>query len=137
MMKIPLIAVLLPLLSACATQVVPTQEASPVPIARILWHNLFLPANGSASLIVKRDVGFDGMNCNFRLFLDGRPFADIATGEKTQIYVSPGEHILRVIPGLCLNGTAKTSVTIAAGQTRTYRVGIGSGGETRLQPTAF
>lgn len=136
-MKINALAGLL-ILSGCATEVVSTQNAIPVPPNRILAANMLQPSQGSASLIVKRDSGILGMPCNFRLFVNGRPFADIAASEKVQIYVAPGEHILSVAPGgTCLNGDAEAAATVAAGQTRIYRVGIGSGGEMKLQPTAF
>lgn len=126
------------ILSGCATEVVATQNASPVPTDRILLPNLVRPETGSASFILKRDSGLNNVACNFRLSLDGRPFADIASSEKVQIYTAPGEHILGAeTNGICLAGNAETSTTVADKQTKVYRVSVGAGGELKLQPTAF
>lgn len=138
MQKIALIAALLLSISGCATEPMATSAAAPVPQTRMLAADLARPTVGSASLIMKRDSGLNNVACNFRLFVDGRPFADIAAGEKVQIHVPAGEHILGARSnGICLAGNAETVTTLAGGQTRTYRVSVGAGGELKLQPTAF
>jgi hypothetical protein len=129
---------LLAVLAGCATEPMATSEARPVPQDRILAAKLINPTPGSASLILKRDTGLNNAACNFRLFIDGQAFADIDTGEKIQIHPQPGEHILGARSnGICFAGNAESVTTLVAGQTRTYRVSVGSGGELKIQPTAF
>lgn len=116
----------------------PTSQATPIPARRISGVDLTKPVSGAGSLILKRDSGINNSACTFGLFVDGRRFADIDTGEKIRIYLTPGEHIIgSKSNGICAAGNAETSITLAAGQTRTYRVSVGSGGELKLQPTAF
>jgi hypothetical protein len=115
-----------------------TNAAAPVPADRLLAADLAKPVPGSGTLIVKRDSGLSNGACNFRLFIDGRPFADIGTSERVQIHAPAGEHIIGArANGICFAGNAEAMTTLAAGQTKTFRVGVGSGGEIRLQPTAF
>lgn len=124
--------------AGCATEPMETSAASPVPSSRILAANLTAPVPGSGSLIFKRDTGLNNGACSFRLFIDGQPFADIDTGEKVQIHPQPGEHILGARSnGICFAGNAEASTTLLAGQIRTFRVSVGSGGELKIQPTAF
>lgn len=138
MTKILLTAVLLLLASGCATEPMATSAATPIPLNRMLAVDLTRPTPGSASLILKRDGGMNNGACNFRLFVDGRSFADIGTGEKIQIHVAPGEHILGArANGICQAGNAEAATSLVVGQTRTYRVSVGAGGELKLQPTAF
>jgi hypothetical protein len=125
-------------LIGCATEPVATSAAQPVPNDRILLSKLTSPTPGSGSLIFKRDTGLNNSACNFRLFLDGQPFADIDTGEKVQIHPQAGEHIIGARSnGICFAGNAESVTTLEPGQTRTYRVSVGSGGELKIQPTAF
>jgi hypothetical protein len=138
MKKMTIAGALLVTIVGCATEPMATSEAKPVPQDRILAAQLINPTSGSASLIFKRDTGLNNAACNFRLFIDGQPFADIDTGEKVQIHPAPGEHILGARSnGICFAGNAEAITTLAAGQTRTYRVSVGSGGELKIQPTAF
>lgn len=125
-------------LVGCATEPVATNAARPVPEERILAANLTKPQPGFASLILKRDTGLNNTACNFRLFIDGQAFADIDTGEKVQIHTQPGEHIIGARSnGICFAGNAESSTTLKEGQTRVYRISVGSAGELSIQPTAF
>jgi hypothetical protein len=138
MQKTLLAGVLLLAISGCATEPMTTSVGALVPANRIFVAELAKPATGKASVVVKRDTGFMGGGCEFRLFVDGKPFADIGYGEKVQIHLQPGEHILGARSnGICMAGDAESATVLVAGQTRMYRIGIGSGGELRLQPTAF
>jgi hypothetical protein len=138
MKRLILVSALLLAVSGCATEPVPTNTATPVPANRILKAALTKPASGTGSLIVKRDVGLNTSGCTFRLYINGTPFADIDTGEKVQIYLKPGEYIIGSTPRtICMAGNAESSFVIGEGQTKIYRVSIGSAGELKLQPTAF
>ncbi len=124
--------------SGCATDPVPTNAATPIPQNRIIKAGLTKAEPGTGSIIVKRDSGLNSVVCTFRLYLNGAPFADIDTGEKVQIYVKPGDYIVGSAgSGLCYTGHAEASFSLAAGQTRVYRVGSAPSGEIKLQPTAF
>lgn len=137
MKRIAILCALL-LLAGCATEPISTRDAHPVPRERVLAADMTKPQEGMGSLIVKRDAGLFGSACTHRLFINGTPFADIDTEEKVQIYLAPGEHILGSKPnGICGGGNVETAVNLKAGQTRTYRAGVGSSGDIALQPTAF
>jgi hypothetical protein len=138
MQRTALIFALLIGISGCATEPVPTNAASPIPPARVLAAGMTKPKDGSASLILKRDTGLNNGACTFRLSIDGQPFADIDAGEKIEIHTLPGEHILGARSnGICFAGNAETVTAVKTGQTRTFRVSVGSGGELKIQPTAF
>jgi hypothetical protein len=93
---------------------------------------------GTGTVIVKRDPAFYGSGCSYRLFANGAPFADVNRGEKVQIYLPSGEHILGAkANGLCGGGNPETSFTLGAGQTRIFRVGVEASGDVKLHPTAF
>lgn len=126
------------LMTGCATEPLNTHSARPVPQERILASSFTKPQQGSGTLIVKRDPGFHGAACTHRLYIDGVPFADIDTSEKVQIFLAPGDHILGVKKnGICGGGNAEVSFVLNAGQTRTYRTGVGTSSDITLQPTAF
>jgi hypothetical protein len=138
MIRIAFASMLLVGISGCATEPMATNAATLIPSSRVLSPELTRSTPGMASLVLKRDIGLNNAACNFRLFIDGRAFADIGTGEKIQIHTLPGEHIIGAMSnGICFAGNAEAAITLAAGQTRIYRVSVGSGGELKLQPTAF
>lgn len=138
MRRIALVSALLIGISGCATEPVPTNAASPVPANRVLNAGMTKPKDGSAMLILKRDTGLNNGACTFRLSIDGQPFADIDVGEKVEIHTPPGEHILGARSnGICFAGNAETATSVKTGQSRTFRVSVGSGGELKIQPTAF
>lgn len=124
--------------SGCATTPVPTATAQSVPRARVLAPDYLVSRPGYGTVIVKRDEGFSASACNTRIFANGRPIAEISTGEKVVFYLPPGDQMIGAIAtGICAGGLIEAKVSVSAGRTVTYRVSYGSSGEFSLQPTAF
>jgi hypothetical protein len=132
-----MIGVLLAALLGCASEPIPTSQAVSVPRERILNVDIHKPRPSTGSLIVKRDPGLRGAACEYRLHENGRRFADILPGEKVQIYLSAGDHIIGIKNGPMCNGDIETLVTVKVGKTITYRTALTGNNEVILQPTAF
>jgi hypothetical protein len=123
---------------ATATSSVRTVEAQPVPAERILSteHSINRPDCGL--IIVKRDTGSSGAKCTSRLIVDGKPIADLATGEKITLYLPFGEHIIGAEPnGECHGGFSTTSMTVQRGQPMTLRIRYGANGEFMIRREAM
>lgn len=91
MRKLFLAAVLLSL-TGCTTSAVNSEQAKPVPPARVLNHGA-----GESTIIVTRDSGwFAGGGCFVEITVDGKSYARIDTGESISIKIEPGRHILGI-----------------------------------------
>lgn len=84
-------------LSGCSTTSVPVREAVPAPQAQIYLKER-LPVQGNARTIFVRDTGFIGSGVFQHIFIDGVKVASLNPGEKVELIVPPGEHILGVQP---------------------------------------
>jgi len=136
--RLTILLLVLIVLSSCATRPISNTAAIPVPMDRILNTNYLQPAPGTGKVIVKRDKGFMGSLCSTRIFVDGRPVADIRPSEKIVLYLPEGEHILSAWPnGICGGGMAEVKAVIKAGTQLSYRIGYGSNGDFSIFPTAF
>jgi type IV pilus biogenesis protein CpaD/CtpE len=125
-------------LAGCASGPIATSDATPIPVERILNAELTKPKQGAGSVILKRDTGFVGAACTLRIFANGKPYAEILPGEKIQIYLDAGDHILGATgTTLCSGQITEAPVTIKPGQTQTYLLGFGAGTDVKLHPTAF
>jgi hypothetical protein len=73
-----------------------------------------------------------------RIYVDGRPIADLRSGQSVTVYLPVGEHVTGVIhDGLCGGGSASANLTMIAGATRVYRVASGQSGDIKIEPSAF
>ena len=125
-------------LGGCATTPVPTSEARPVPLERIQNPTLVKKQQGYGEVTIKRDEGISGSACNTQIFVDGKPVADIAPGEKVVLYLPEGDHMLAAIArGICGGGLVEAKVSASEKRSPVYRVSYGSSGEFSLQLTAF
>ena len=126
------------ILSGCATQPISNSSAIEAPMNRILDRQFLQPATGTGEVIIKRDSGFGGSACSSRIFVDGRPVADIRVSEKIVLYLPEGDHILSAWPnGICGGGMTEVRAVIKAGVQSSFRVGYGSNGDFSINPTAF
>ena len=126
------------LLNGCATTPVPTSEAADVPVARVLNGALLVRRADTGAVVVKRDAGIMASACTTRIFVDGMPIADIATGEKVTLHLTEGAHMLAGrANGVCIGGLVETSVVVVKGRLSAVRISYGSSGEFSIQPTAF
>jgi len=90
------------LLSGCATSPVSYSEAVPVPTERILSRDLATARPDTGHITVSRDSGLMGAACTSRVFVDGKPIALMRNGERVDVYIEPGDHVLGVRPdGFC------------------------------------
>jgi len=136
--KLTIILLTLMVLSGCATRPISNTKAIPTPMERILDTHYLQPGQGTGEVTVKRDSGFGGSACSSRIFVDGRPVADIRVSEKIVLYLPEGEHILSAWPnGICGGGMTEIKAVIKAGAQSSYRVGYGSNGHFSINPTAF
>ena len=126
------------LTSGCATSSISTDAAEPVPAERILSTEHSMNRPGTCLVMVKRDTGSAGSECTSRLLVDGKPVADLATGEKVSLYLPFGEHIIGADPnGKCHGGLSTTSLTVLRDRSTTLRIRYGANGEFTIQPTAM
>lgn len=133
-----LVLLILIALSGCATTPIGNNEASNIPVDRTLAPEMQRSFPDAAVLTIKRDTGFMGSGCTMRLFIDGKPVADLRKGEKFKAYVNPGRHMLGVTPaGFCGGGTAETETTLSKNESRSYRISSGQDGTLGIHATAF
>lgn len=85
------------LMAGCATTAISPKAAKHVPAERIYLAEK-LPAEGNVRVIFVRDTGFSGSGVYQHVFIDGNKAASLNPGEKVELIVSPGEHILGVVP---------------------------------------
>ena len=132
------LAISLVVLAGCASSPVPHSETILVPSSRVLAPELLSERQGAAKITIKRDSGFIGSACTYRVFIDGRPVAQLRTGERVDFFVDPGQHILGTYgEGFCGGGTAEVETSVGAGQWKSYRIASGQDGTLQLLPTAF
>ncbi len=136
MTKYVLFVAILMGLVGCATQVVPTSEATVT--TDIVDRAFVTPEAGKVPIVVKRDTGFLGGGCGFRIYADAKPVANLAAGQMVTIYLTPGEHILSThSTGLCGPNNSELQIVVTANGPRNYRISIDQGMSVRLQATAF
>jgi len=124
--------------AGCATTPVTYAEAEPVPADRILAKEMTKLQPEAARLSITRDSGMAGAACTQQLFIDGRPVALFRPGERLDVYVTPGEHVLSAKPGgICAGGTGEVGITVAAKQWKRYRMSRGQDGTIAFSATAF
>lgn len=93
---------------------------------------------GTTPVVVKRDSGAMGAACSTRIYLDGRPMADVRPVEKVTFHLVPGDYILSAQPnGICAGALQEVRASVRAGAPLTFRVGSGTNGEFIFVPTAF
>ena len=136
--RLTLVAIAGGLMSGCATSSVETAEATPVPPDRILSLEHSTNRPDRCLVVVKRDTGSSGAQCTARLVVDGKPIADLATGEKISLYLPLGEHIISANPNAgCNGGFSSTSITAVRDQPLTLRIRYGANGEFMLRSEAM
>jgi hypothetical protein len=69
--------------------------------------------------------------------INAKPVGDLRTSQFVTVHLPPGEYIATVKTGVCGGGDSSVSVTMTTGATKTYRVGMSSGGDLKIEPAAF
>jgi hypothetical protein len=138
MLRLILTAALVLAVAGCATQPVGNAEATLVGAANILDPGLVQPRAGSVPVTIKRDSGASAGACSTRIFVNGKPVADIRTSEKVIVYLPEGDNMFGArANGICAGGLVEARLTLRSGAAQALRVGYGSNGEFFLVPTAF
>jgi len=126
------------LFCSCATCPVSNFEAIMAPPDRILNTQYLAPSPNTGTVVIKRDKGFGGSACSTRLFLNGKPIADIQTSEKVVLYLPENEYVLSAWPnGICGGGMSEVTANVKTGEKLSFRVGYGSNGDFFINRTAF
>ncbi len=130
------------LMAGCATHAPKPSEIRPVPADRL--EAFQSPADGDATLVVTRDLGFMGGGCFLAVFIDGKEAARIDTGERATFHVPAGHHVLGTWnAGKALCGyregrdRRETDASVSAGETRRYRILLDSSGSLSLEPSSL
>lgn len=117
------------LLSGCATQAVPPQQAkSPPPSRLMLYQNL--PTTPYATVVVVRDSGMLAGSCRTGVYVDGEFAASLATKEKAEFRMPVGNHVVSIGQDmieshLCIwrETAGQQPMTLRAGEVRYLRIG--------------
>ena len=118
-------------LTACATTPVPTSDSKPIP-------PLDASYQAGTPVTIKRDAGLVGAACAIRVFVDGKPAADLRARERVQLRIAPGEHVFSVKPnGLCGGGLREVARDVPADGAIAFRIGYGGAGDLSINPTSF
>lgn len=140
-MKLIAVACVTLLLVGCATQAPKQSQIKSVPADRAL--SFQSTDGGDATITVTRDVGFAGGGCFAGLYLDGDLVAKMDTGERINLYVPSGRHVIgtwSVGKALCGyregEDRRETDATLKPGETRKYRILIGNAG-IEIAPTTL
>lgn len=127
------IAIACVVFTGCYTTPVSNSQAKSTPAMK--WSS---PAEGYATLVVKRDSGFMGAACKAAVYVSGDQIGSIGPSDKVTVYLPPGEYIIGARNGsLCGGAVSEASVVLAANAHKNYRIAIGDMGAIHLQPTAF
>ena len=124
-------------LVSCATTPISNELSTEVKDENVINSAMKIPKYGHGIVIVKRDIGLNTSACKSRIFVNGQPVADIATGEKVTMFLPYGEQLLAAkATGICAGGLVEIKANVTD-KNSTFRVSYGSWGELSMQPTAF
>ncbi|EOH0514147.1 hypothetical protein ACNPDE_002149 [Vibrio fluvialis] len=138
-MRFILLAMVL-VMAGCGTSPTSISDAKLVPVDRVLNKNILnKDSTKNVEIIVSRDSGgFVGQGNYYRVYIDGRPVADLARGEYFIAYLSQGRHILSVKSVGFFNDVMKEiEVNAFDGDKLKFRLGADHSGDYFIYPTAF
>jgi len=122
----------------CATTPIPNTVATMAPASQILDNSYFKAEPELVEVTVKRDSGIIGSACSSRIFVDGKPVANINVSEKIVLYLTKTDHMLGAWPnGICGGGMSEVRTNLISGSPASFRVGYGSNGDFFINQTAF
>jgi hypothetical protein len=116
------------LLSGCATQAVPLQQAeSPPPSRLMLYQNV--PQTPFATIVVVRDSGMLAGSCRTGVYINGEFAASLASKEKAEFRVPVGNNEVSIGQDMIENSlciwrdtSGRLPMTLRAGESRYFRV---------------
>lgn len=111
------------LLAGCSTTPPAPGRAAAVPKDRITAPDMLQPAPGrNIPVTITRDGGFMGGAMGCQVQIDGREIARYSVAETLTIYLSPGEHKVRLWSEFF--GEDKSTQTINAGTPQNFRIWV-------------
>lgn len=127
-------------LVACGTKSVPASRAKAAPPERAVAFQT-KPAGASSTLVVVRDGGFRGGRCYYNVLIDGATVARLDAGEKSVLFVPPGEILLGAVresggTDQCTPGQgerAERQISLRENETQSFRVFIDLVGRMNIQ----
>lgn len=140
MMRIISTISLIFMLAGCATNPVLTANAELVPSDQVIEKEALVKTpEKDAEITISRDSGgFIGRGNSYRIYIDGKPIADLDGGEYFTAYIKSGRHILAVrTNGPFAGGVQEIEINVGTGESRKYRTGANSSGEYFISPTSF
>lgn len=128
------------ILAGCGTSPTDMSNAKLVQSNQILNNNILKKSDDKdVEVVVSRDSGgFVGQGNYYRVYVDGKPVADLDRGEYFIAYLSQGRHILGVESvGLFRDVMKEIEVNTFNEQKLKFRVGADHSGDYFIYPTAF
>ncbi len=137
-MRLVSIAIAATMLTACASSAVPTEKTTLVPASRIYDTRFSDPVPGSGHIIIKRDTGYIGLDCDNFLSVDGVKIAQLEPSERIEFFLNPEEHVVAASRSRSCGGEIRElSIRPDAHVTKTFRVWVGPNGLLEFQRTAL
>lgn len=99
-------------LAACATSLVPIEQAAQVPAARIMDSTYTTPRGDVQRITVVRNAGsMTGSFSGLTLLVDGKGTAELKAGEALPLYLPKGEHLITAQFGVSMLTPISLAVT--------------------------
>src|SRR5215469_12643882 len=111
------------LLAGCATSPVRTSQSRAVPPSRLLpaFSRLSQASPHKAQVSIIRDSGSLNVGVRVKLFIDGAPIAFLWSGERVEVFLSPGYHIFGV-QGELMGALDETASSLGSGHSYHFRI---------------
>lgn len=134
-MKTMLIVAIVVGLTGCTSPSGSNKQAKVAPQKQILNPQLLVKSKDSGAVVIKRDGSFTGNTCLSRVYLNGKPVADLDTSQEVIVYPSPGDYVISTLPkDFCGGGMSAQSAEVDAGSTLTFRIGYAADGDFGIYP---
>lgn len=134
-MKAMLIVAMVVGLVGCTSQSGSNQQVKLAPQKQILDPQLLVKKRDAGAVVIKRDGSFTGNTCLSRVYINGKPVADLDTSQEVIVYPSPGNYVISTLPkDFCSGGMSAQSANVDAGSTLTFRIGYATDGDFGIYP---
>ncbi len=136
-MKTMLLVAVVAGLIGCTSKSGSNQQAKIAPQKQILNPQLLVKTKDSGAVVIKRDGSFAGNTCLSRVYINGKPVADLDTSQEVIVYPSPGEYVISTLPkDFCGGGMSAQSAEVDTGSTLTFRIGYANDGDFGIYPAS-
>ncbi|WAH52836.1 hypothetical protein LMA04_01900 [Pseudescherichia vulneris] len=136
-MKTILVVAVVVGLIGCTSKSGSNQQAKLAPEKQILAPQLLVKKRDSGAVVIKRDGSFTGNACLSRVYINGKPVADLDTSQEVIVYPSPGQYVISTLPkDFCAGSMSAQSAEVDAGSTLTFRIGYATDGDFGIYPSA-